>query len=596
MLAVAFLGLTAATVWALARSPDTAADSCEGASDKLAMLWNAQRQSSLETSLRDTGRAYADEVWPRVSAGLDRYRDDWVSMHTAACLAHRRGEQSGELLDRRMACLARRRSAFSGAVQVLGEIRADNLARAIDVVEGLPSIDYCGNVEALTAEVAPPEDAVLAGQVRGLRERLALVQNRENVGDYQEALAGVSAVVDEAEELAYRPLLAEALLVQGRVVMKMDRREDSVDSLYRAFLVGLETGMDRTALEALARYIYAEGTRSDSSVATMPFVHVGEAIAVRVPESAFGHALLLNNAGAVQLAREDRANALDLFERAWRMERLVRDGNDKLELTSILINLSIVAPHEELNDSLRPALERLDRTLGAAHPTTLGLRMIHSYSIASPAEAVRIRASVCDAYERFHADLLYPRAECLYSLGSLYAELGDTERAAEILASMHSLVPDDASPLIRHMARIAWATALRYRQQLDRAIAAYRAVITELRPLASAWWYERILVDALLGLGRSLLTTGDHEQAAIYLDEARASAERVASMNQSMDPRRRRAEAQIFLAMALARGAQVERVEPLLEAAEAWYRSAGAGYRWRLQELETWRQERGQER
>ena len=54
------------------------------------------------------------DAWLRdeLILALDLYMNEWSRVHADACEARRRGEQSDELVDRRMACLGQRKAAL----------------------------------------------------------------------------------------------------------------------------------------------------------------------------------------------------------------------------------------------------------------------------------------------------------------------------------------------------------------------------------------------------------------------------------------------------------------------------------------------------
>ena len=106
--------LAGALVYSSTRQP-AAAPVCQGARAEIGQIWTEDAREHIARTIEGTGRAYATEAWPIVAAGLDRYANDWSTTHEQACLAHQRGHQSSELLDRRMVCLARRKNALTGA-------------------------------------------------------------------------------------------------------------------------------------------------------------------------------------------------------------------------------------------------------------------------------------------------------------------------------------------------------------------------------------------------------------------------------------------------------------------------------------------------
>lgn len=93
---------------------------CDGVEEPLVAAWTAERRAAVEQALRASGRVYADEVATKVLASLDAYTRDWVASSQDACAAARlRGTQSTALMDARVACLERRRRAFTALVDVL---------------------------------------------------------------------------------------------------------------------------------------------------------------------------------------------------------------------------------------------------------------------------------------------------------------------------------------------------------------------------------------------------------------------------------------------------------------------------------------------
>ncbi len=220
LLALLVVVLAATTVYSLTRGGvGDRRDVCDGAQRELAQVWNGPRKSVVKKALLATNRAYAEPAWDRVSAGLHEYSSAWVDMHTEACRAHQRGEQSGALLDKRMTCLGRRRAALGSAVSVLMETDETSLERVVDVVQKLPAITTCANVEALAAEVAPPEDPGVATQVDALRAELARATALEHAGRYTPAGKLVDDLLAKATPLVYQPLMAEILLEKGRLAM-----------------------------------------------------------------------------------------------------------------------------------------------------------------------------------------------------------------------------------------------------------------------------------------------------------------------------------------------------------------------------------------
>jgi hypothetical protein len=117
---------------------------CTGAQDQIDEVWNRQQRAAIEQAMLATGVSYAAATSQRTAAVLDRYAADWTAAHTDACEATAvREEQSEEVLDQRMQCLARRKRSLRALVGELPRIDAESIARATEAAGHLPLISAC---------------------------------------------------------------------------------------------------------------------------------------------------------------------------------------------------------------------------------------------------------------------------------------------------------------------------------------------------------------------------------------------------------------------------------------------------------------------
>src|SRR5690606_24495734 len=122
--AAAAMAAAAGLTFALGRgsAADASADAaaCQAGQAQLAGAWDAARRDELVAALTATGRPCAAAAARAAGPALGRSAGGWVAAYTDACEATRaRGEQSAALLDRRMACLARRRGELDALVTLL---------------------------------------------------------------------------------------------------------------------------------------------------------------------------------------------------------------------------------------------------------------------------------------------------------------------------------------------------------------------------------------------------------------------------------------------------------------------------------------------
>lgn len=603
--ALSFIVLAGFAAYSLLGESSPAVDPCQGGEGKIAEVWGAEHRGAVRDALLSTGLAYADDAWPRVDARLTAYGESWAGMYREACLAHQRGDQSGILLDRRMACLERRREALASAVEILAETDARSLDRVVDLVQKLPVMTYCANADALVAEVAPPEDPAVAQQVAALRQDLSRVKALEDAGRYDDAIERGEVVVRRAQELGYRPFLASALLAQGRAFMGMANNREAVGLLRRATVLGLATRANDVALEALARRIYAEGVAEQKPEITLANLDVAEALIERVPDPTFVHALLLNNAGVVHMVAGDREQAREYFRRALEIRNQAPDLH--VELNGVLLNLALVTPEPGPREGLlRSATRASEEQLGLAHPQTLSWRRVRSVYTLDPREVRGNLVSTCALYQRHHPGLSQSLSDCLFHLGFAEAELGNPQQAAEYALQAATIVAraeidtDDRAGWFPELAR---GYSLLYRGDPRAALIEFDRAVAVVRTRAG-WWTKERLAQSLLGLGESLVAMERHGDALPALEEAHAEFLTLAGMNERVETRRYLARSRLALATALwasdvtgqtgdaVRRAQQQRAIELIGEAEKLYRLDPSGFERRLQEIAVWREAR----
>jgi tetratricopeptide (TPR) repeat protein len=234
------------------RLDDAAADPCASGAEKLAGVWDDARRGDVTRAFAASGSPYADPASGAASGGLDRYAGAWRSAHRDACEAtHVRREQSPELLDLRMACLERRRTALGVTVDLLARADAAAVERAAAIVGALPALEPCADATAVRATVPPPDDAA-AGAIAALDARKAHANAEAAAARFDAALAELTEVVTEARALGYKPFAAEALLALAKA--EAEGGAQTADArLFEAVTAGQAAGHLRVVAEAAIR-------------------------------------------------------------------------------------------------------------------------------------------------------------------------------------------------------------------------------------------------------------------------------------------------------------------------------------------------------
>ena len=567
-----------------ASEPEDALAACDGGRAAIESVWGAGQRTALVDRLAAERDPYARESAPRIAGQLDHYRDRWAAGHRDACVAHRRGEQSAALLDRRMACLARGKAALTATVDVLAAAPASALPGALIALGELPDLDRCGDPSAMLAAVAPPPAAV-AGQVAAVDADLerALVLLRADRSAEARDLAVAS--VATARRLEHPPVLARALLVLGRVEMDSPPRTGALAPLGEATTLALEVADDALAVEAFARRAWVDGTSEDSPdfARALDGRSVIEALSTRLgPAAGFARALFHNNMGGVEQARGRPDRARSELERALVEARRVT-GAGAIEMAKVPSHLALVTDDPRRRAALfAESIRKLTAELGADHPMTLSVRAMAGTLTADPREAARQLEPTCRAYARFHPTRGSSASGCWFEAGWLAQERAQDAEVEQAMSEVVATAEHGGDPVWIGLARAYLALA---RGDPSEAAAGFVAVRREIGPLAGKpWWTGWYAAEAELGDGLARRSVAPRAAEAAF-DRARAGLEVVLESQPAVFIERRLARARLeLIRLRVARRAPAREVAPLARAAAAWYRAAG-GYEAALAEL-----------
>ncbi len=355
---------------------------CSGALAQLDGVWDDARRQQVEDAILGTEFSYAPDTWARVSAQLDRYATAWADEHTEVCEATSvRQEQSAEVMDLRMSCLREHRVALRETVSVLTEATPTRLAQAVTLVESLPRLSRCDDLDALQAELPPPTDPQQALTVEALRDQIAQIRALRNAGAYDEALTEAQALVEQAEDVDHPPLLAEALMERGSCRQEKAEYEDAEDDLEQAYL--LATQLEYFAVEAIAvrKLAFVVGHDQARHENGLQWAKTALALARGPRADPWEEAMVLSDIGITLLKKGELTEALGYHERALAIFEESR-GAGHSDIADLLHNMGTVLRQlgktEEALSHLRQALTIREEALGAHHPhvahslTTIG--------------------------------------------------------------------------------------------------------------------------------------------------------------------------------------------------------------------------------
>jgi tetratricopeptide (TPR) repeat protein/tRNA A-37 threonylcarbamoyl transferase component Bud32 len=356
--------------WGLSQKQDQDEPTCRVMTEELEGVWDDRRRAELRAAIEGTQLSYASATLERVEQRLDEYTQQWSAARVDACEASQRGEQSGELLDLRMACLDERLLHVRATVDVLAAGDPTVVKDAVQAVAGLPGLERCSDVDALLAEIPPPEDPEVAKRVAALDEQLVKARALQRAGQYATGLAIANAVVTEGLELGYEPLLVRAWLRQGDLQRLSADYQAAEPTLERAFenAVGLQMASEAAAASSISIFLVGRDLARHQDARGWAKQAKPWARAAGTDEA---RASYLNNVGILaeseakfEEAREHHEQALAILETL---------GPNEPDIAIALNSLGNVAKSQakyaEAREYYQRALNVWERTLGPEHPT-----------------------------------------------------------------------------------------------------------------------------------------------------------------------------------------------------------------------------------
>ena len=425
---------------------------CSGADEQLASAWNAERQTSIRNAFAATRTPFAARAADTSIAALDDYARRWTDMNRSACEATRlRGQQSEELLDLRMQCLAERRQEMSVVASALASADSDTAQRSLKIVQSLSSIDDCANARLLKEPVKPPADPAQRARVQALRDRIAHARGLDDAGKFAESFGELGAVVAEAQSLLYLPLEAEARYEFGRAQSHRGDDKAAAGTLEQAVLAAEEGRHDRIAADAAVDLVrvLAQGGEQQFDLALAWSQHASAWIR-RIGGDDATQSRLQHNVGILQFRRGKYDLALSSFQEALRLREKVfgpEHANTLESLGEIANTYEAQGKRAEAADIGRRVLATTEKSLGSDHPAVAAALVNLGAALGNQGkvpEALEMYQRALSIFEHalpndhpFIATLLLNIGESYALLGRIDEGLATEERALAMQRRLH---------------------------------------------------------------------------------------------------------------------------------------------------------------
>ncbi|MEM7157938.1 MAG: serine/threonine-protein kinase [Myxococcota bacterium] len=588
----AALATGVAVVGAVAWWPSEGSVQCD-ASAQLAGVWDAARKREVEAAFENTDASYRAQTWARVEVVLDDYAEQWREQYQQTCEAtHRHDTQAGDVMDLRMACLRERRGALEASVDLLAAMTEGRLSKSVQMVTRLPRIDRCADLEALAAELPPPEDPEVAAEVEAQRARLKQSKSLEDLGEYEQGLALTRDVLTKAEALSYPPLVAEAKVRVGWFMFRLGDAEQADKTVEAGYLLAVELGhrrVERDAARVLTTVVGNGLARHESGLKW------GKT-ALTFADDPESRGRAHNSMGMLLHVKGDREAALEHFQQGLEATRQTR-GERHPSVAVSLNNIGLLRQEQgELTEALEHyqlAREIWSETLGDKHPGTAA--SLHNIAVVyflrgELDEALEYAQQAVDVKEEVlgpdHPDVtmsLNAKGEILRSLGHPERALVPLRRALKAAEKRHG--PDHPSvahslvniaPALRDLGRLQ--ESLEHHQ---RALAIYSEAFGPRHPRCA---------HTLLSLSEIALLQDRPDDARGYAEQGLSIREEAQSSPMELAASRFRV-AQALWSDPDASPSDRSRARSLAQQAREVFVDQGKAARKRVEEVDQWLEE-----
>ena len=402
--AVSVAGLATVGVLLTNQTITPTPDVCGGGAERIREVWNPERAKAVGAALRVDTLPYAEHIADATQDALQRYAEQWTQAHRSACEAtHVHHEQTGALLDKRMACLDRRLVALDASVELLTAAEPELVEHALASVEKLPSLEDCADRSALERSVPEPPDATTRSAVAEVQALLERATADKRLRLHDEALALLEPLADRVKSIEHPPLQAEYLLALGIAQIDADQLEAGLKTLRDALNHAQAAGMHPQVRDAASQISLVLGSSLARPEEGLPWADLAEATERYLGPSPLSESVLLGRRAWILVKWGMKPDAIDVVERAY-AAALRAHGPDDFEMLGVYSSLGSVYAQLGEFDRARTHFERGirvgERQLGPDHPALLG----HYRNLGNALSAMNELDSA-DLYVRRAADL-----------------------------------------------------------------------------------------------------------------------------------------------------------------------------------------------
>jgi tetratricopeptide (TPR) repeat protein len=344
----AMLGVAccAALGWSIVQTARRSRSLCEGGPGRLSGIWETtdhagpgSRREAVRTAISKSGTQEPEKVWQQVASVLDRHATKWLAAYRDACEAtHVRGEQSAEVLDLRMTCLADNLDSTRALTELLSSGDPSVIKHVGEAAASLGDLTRCGAAEQVRSSVRPPRDPLLRRAVEDAARQLKDASALRLASQRERAASIADAVLARSDIVSYCPIQAEALLLKAMTASDTTSYRGAY-LFERAVDTGERCGHDRVVAVGLSMLAFYH--RIDDWAAADRAASLAAAVMERIGDDPVLEGWLANDLGAVRLEQGRFDEALQSFQRAIALKERVL-GADNIDVAISRGNLCAV--------------------------------------------------------------------------------------------------------------------------------------------------------------------------------------------------------------------------------------------------------------
>ncbi len=407
---------------------------CEADGAEIHALWNDDTRAALRAAFTATGLSYAETTAAKIMPWLDAQASALALARTQVCL-HSEVEHTwdDDTSERARGCLEDRRVALTALVDELSRTDATIVDKAVTAAADLAAVEPCLDIDVLRRQPAVPVDQREA--VQALRAGLVRIDTLYNAAKYARALELATELRTQAEALGWAPLMAAALVREGRLLRQLEPAAAGAPT-ERAYFMAVGASAWEESARAANLLITMRGKDGAQYTESLRWGRHSEAVIAHAGDPAgLLEATRLASLGAVHQDLGDKAQALPLLQRSLELRERAF-GPDHPEVATAVNDLGNLLGSLGEYTEARPLLERAmilrERSLGPNHPA-LGRSLAglaNTYRATGDLQQARTlheRALAITeaAYGPDHPQV----ASRVGDLGNVFANLGDLTRA-----------------------------------------------------------------------------------------------------------------------------------------------------------------------